>query len=343
MRIRWRGFELPTRVICEEATRKDSYAKFVVEPFERGFGTTIGNSLRRVLLSSLEGAAVTAVKFEKVLHEFSTIDSVLEDIAEIILNIKQLRIRIDGDQPTVLHIDVKKKGEVTGADVMCDAGVEIASKDLHIATLTKRVHFVCEMTAEKGRGYRTAEENEKDGQNIGQIPVDSIFSPVVRVRCRAEDTRVGQRTNYDRLIIEIWTDATVTPEIALAEAGKILRKHLNPFVQQAELGAELQEPETAGSLAPIRPVVAEELSAKLALPISKLELNNRALHCLESENMRTVADLAAYTEDQLMRVRNFGQTSLEEVRKRLGELGLALGMQVDGITRGVASKEKEES
>ena len=343
MRIRWRGFELPSRVVCDEDTRQGGYARFIVEPFERGFGTTIGNSLRRVLLSSLEGAAVTTVRFENVLHEFSTIEGVLEDMAEIILNIKQLRIRMDGDRPTVLRIDAKKKGDVTGADVMCDAGVEVANKDLHIATLTKRANFVCDMTAEKGRGYRTAEENEKEDHEIGRIPVDSLFSPVVRVRYRAEDTRVGQRTNYDRLVMEIWTDGTIMPEMALTEAGKILRKHLNPFVQQAELGTELRELEGAGSLAPIRPVVAEELSAKLALPISELELNNRALHCLEGENLRAVADLVAYTEDQLMEVRNFGHTSLEEVRKKLAELGLTLGMQVDGVTREVTVKEKEEA
>jgi len=341
MRIRWRGFELPTKVICEEGTRTDRYAKFIVEPFERGFGTTIGNSLRRVLLSSLEGAAVTSVKFEKVLHEFSTIEGVYEDVADIILNIKQLRIRMQGDRPTVLRIDVKKKGDVTGADVMCDADVEVVNKDLHLATLTKSVHFVCEMTAEKGRGYRTAEENEKEDMEIGRIPVDSLFSPVVRVQYRTEDTRVGQRTNYDRLIMEIWTDGTVTPEMALTEAAKILRKHLNPFVQQFELGPELKELETAGAIAPIRPVLAEDLSAKLALPISELELGVRASHCLESENIRTVGDLVGYTEDQLLQVRNFGRTSLEEVKRKLAELGLTLGMKIEGVVQGSAQKGEE--
>jgi len=341
MRIRWRGFELPTKVACDEASRKDDYAKFIVEPFERGFGTTIGNSLRRVLLSSLEGAAITAVRFGgNVLHEFSTIEGVLEDVADIILNLKQLRIRIQGERPTVLRIDLKKKGEVTGADVMCDADVEVVSKDLHIATLTKAVHFSCEMDARKGRGYRTAEENEHESQEVGRIPVDSIFSPVVRVRYRAEDTRVGQRTNYDRLIMEIWTDSTISPEMALVESGKILRKHLNPFVQQSELGAELQEPESPGSLAPIRPVLAEGLSAKLALPIGELELSVRSSRCLESENIRTVGDLLSCGEEHLLQVRNFGQTSLEEVNKKLGELGLTLGMQIEGLKRGVPS-EKE--
>ena len=315
MRIRWRGFELPTRVVCEEATKTDRYAKFVIEPFERGFGTTIGNSLRRILLSSLEGAAPTTVKLEGVLHEFSTIEGVLEDVADVILNLKQLRIRMQNDKPTVLRIDVKKKGDVTGADVTCDADVDVVNKDLHLATLTKVVRFECEITAEKGRGYRTAEENEREGLEVGRIPVDSIFSPVLRVRAKAEDTRVGQRTNYDRLVLEIWTDGTLTPEIALVESAKILRKHLNPFVQQFELGRELQEPEAAGSLAPTRPMLAEDLSGKLALPISELELSVRSSHCLESEGIRTVADLVGFDEEKLMLVRNFGKTSLDEVKR----------------------------
>lgn len=345
MRIRWRGFELPTKVVCEEATKTQNYAKFNIEPFERGFGSTIGNSLRRVLLGSLEGAALTTVRFENVLHEFSTIDGVLEDVAEIILNLKQLRIRIQSERPATVRIEVKRKGDVTGADIQCDADVEVANKELHIATLTKSASFVCEMTAEKGRGYRTAEENEKEGQEVGRIPVDSIFSPVVRVRYRTEETRVGQRTNYDRLVMEIWTDGTVAPDMALVEAAKILRKHLNPFVQQVELGVEVQEPEAAGSLAPIRPVLAEDLSAKLALPISELELSVRSSHCLESENIRVVGDLVRYTEEGLMQVRNFGRTSFEEVKKKLGELGLTLGMQVEGAAPApepAQSKEEEE-
>jgi DNA-directed RNA polymerase subunit alpha len=342
MRIRWRGFELPTKVVCDEATRQDSYAKFVVEPFERGFGTTIGNSLRRVLLSSLEGAAITSIKFGSgVLHEFSTVEGVYEDIADIILNLKQLRIRIDGDAPTTLRIDVKKTGDVTAADIKCDAGVEVVNKDLHICTLTKEVAFTCELAAEKGRGYRTAEENEEDGAEVGLIPVDSLFSPVMRVRYRAEDTRVGQRTNYDRLIMEIWCDGTITPEMALTEAAKILRKHLNPFVQEAELGAELEEAESVAQLAPMRPALAEDLSAKLSLPVSELELSVRSSHCLESENIRTVSDLIGHGEEALLQVRNFGKTSLDEVKGKLGDLGLSLGMEIDGVTRAAPAVEEE--
>lgn len=342
MRIRWRGFELPTKVVCDEATKTEKYAKFMVEPFERGFGATIGNSLRRVLLSSLEGAAVTTVRFDAVLHEFSTIDGVLEDAADILLNIKQLRVRLQSDRPTVLRIDVKKKGPVTGADIQCDADVEVVNKELHICTLTKVASFACELAVEKGRGYRACDENEKEGQEIGRIPVDSIFSPVVRVRYRTEDTRVGQRTNYDRLVLEIWTDGTLTPEMALIESAKILRKHLNPFVQQSELGAELKEPEVVGSLAPTRPALAEDLSAKLALPIAELELSVRSSHCLESESIATVGDLVVYTEERLMQVRNFGRTSLEEVKRKLGELGLTLAMEVEGVTPKAAAEAQEE-
>ena len=341
MRIRWRGFELPTKVVCDETSRTDGYARFLVEPFERGFGITIGNSLRRVLLSSLEGAGLTTVRFENVLHEFSAMDGVLEDTADIILNMKQLRIRMQDDAPTTLKIDVKKKGILTGADVSCEAGVEVANKELHIATLTKAVHFKCDMTAEKGRGYRTAEENEKEGMEAGRIPIDTIFSPVLRVRCKTEDTRVGQRTNYDRLVLEIWTDETISPEMALVEAAKILRKHLNPFVQHFEIGGEMPESEAAAALSPIRPVISEDLSAKLALPISELELSARSAHCLQSENIRTVGELVTYDEDRLLMVRNFGRTSLEEVKKKLGEFGLQLGMKLEGAEAESAVEEVE--
>ena len=341
MRIRWRGFELPTKVVCDEATRRENYASFVVEPFERGFGTTIGNSLRRVLLSSLEGAAVTTVRIEGVLHEFGAIEGVYEDVAEIILNIKRLRICIDADRPTTLRIDLKRKGEVTGSDVQCDAGVEVANKDLHICTLTKTTHFACEMVAEKGRGYRTAEENNIEGQEIGCIPMDSVFSPVVRVRYKAEDTRVGQRTNYDRLIMEIWTDGTITPEMALTEGAKILRKHLNAFVQEFEMGTELEEPESAGALAPMRPALADDLSAKLALPVAELELGMRSSHCLEGENIHTVGNLVGCSEEELLHVRNFGKTSLEEIKQKLAELGLTLGMEIEGVTRKLPAAREE--
>lgn len=324
MRIRWRGFELPSHVVVEEETKTDSYAKFMVEPFERGFGTTIGNSLRRVLLSSLEGAAVTAVKIEGADHEFDSLEGVYEDVADIILNVKQLRVRMLRDEPSVMRIDVKRKGEVTGADIATDSDVEVVSKDLVLCTLTEPVQFVCEMTVSKGRGYATAGENEEEEREIGVTPIDSIFSPVLRVRYHVEDARVGQRIDYDRLVLEVWTDGTVLPEMALVEAGKILRKHLSPFVNLSEPGPRLSEP--AGALPAQRKGGAEEL---MSMPISDLNLSVRASHCLENEDIHTIGDLVSHTEDQLLQVRNFGKTSLDEVEAKLEELGLSLGLSAE--------------
>ncbi|GIW71455.1 MAG: hypothetical protein KatS3mg102_0997 [Planctomycetota bacterium] len=240
MRARWRSFELPTKVEVERETLTRSYGKFIAEPFERGFGTTIGNSLRRVLLSSLEGAAVTHVKIDGALHEFSSLEGVLEDVTDIVLNVKNLLVAVHSEQPRTLKIDVKRKGEVTAADIQPDPQVEIINPELVIATLTEEVAFRMELTVRRGRGYVTAEENDTEDREIGVIPVDSLFSPVRRVRFRTENTRVGQLTDYDKLILEIWTNGTVDPEHALVEAGKILRKHLIPFVNYYELGERLE-------------------------------------------------------------------------------------------------------
>jgi DNA-directed RNA polymerase subunit alpha len=326
MRIRWRGFELPTRVVCDEATRKDNYAKFSAEPFERGFGTTIGNSLRRVLLSSLEGAAIVSVKFDGVLHEFSTIEGVYEDVADIVLNLKQIRVRMLRDKPSVLKIDVKRKGDITGADVISDADVEVVNKDLHICTLTKAVHFGCEMTVCKGRGYRTAEDNDDGREEVGRIPVDSVFSPVVRVNYKVGDARVGQKIDYDRLTIEMWTDGTVTPEMALVEAAKILRKHLTPFTNYGEIGPELAEPEKTEAL-PSADGLLSQGGGLLDKPVSQLGLSVRASHCLDKEGIRTIGELVTYSEDDLLEMRNFGKTSLDEVKRILADLGLTLATE----------------
>src|SRR6266404_2282730 len=239
MRIRWRGLELPNRVVSDRMTLTDTYGKFSVEPFERGFGITIGNSLRRVLLSSLEGSAVTRVKIQGVQHEISTIPGVVEDVTDIILNIKSLVVKNDSDSPRTIRINRHEQGVVTAANIITDEAVQIINPEPIIATLTDDVPFVVEMTVENGRGYRTAEENAGKEREIGLIPVDSSFSPVVRVKYDIEDTRVGQKTNYDKLIMEIWTNGTVGPQMALVEAAKILRKHLNPFIQYAEPGPEI--------------------------------------------------------------------------------------------------------
>jgi DNA-directed RNA polymerase subunit alpha len=326
MRIRWRGLELPSRVVSDRSTLTDTYGKFIAEPFERGFGVTVGNSLRRILLSSLEGSAVTRVKIQGVQHEITTIPGVVEDVTDIILNIKSLVVRNTSEQPKTITINRHEKGVVKASDIIADESVHIINPDHIIATLTDDVPFVVEMTVENGRGYRTADENAGKEREIGVIPVDSSFSPVVRVKYEIEDTRVGQRTNYDKLIMEIWTNGTVSPQMALVEGAKILRKHLNPFIQYAEPGpgvAVEDRPQAAAG-----EVVDHELERKLNMSLAELELSVRATNCLESEGITTVRDLVIRSEEELLEVRNFGETTLREVKSKLAERGLSLGMKL---------------
>jgi len=329
MRIRWRNFELPSQVKMDHETATNQYAKFTVEPFEKGFGATIGNGLRRVLLSSIEGTAVTWVRIEGVVHEFSTIPGVLEDVTQIILNIKKLRVRMHTHAPTTLRIDVSKRGEVKAEAIEGDHNIEIANPDLKICTLTEDVRFACEMQVKKGRGYVTAEENVNEEMEVGTIPVDSIFSPVHRVKYAIENTRVGKSTDYDRLVLEVWADGTVTPEMALVEASKIYRKHLNPFVQYFELKEDLAV--DGGVLAPEGDEGAKrrEMADLLARSIDMLELSVRSKNCLDSENVLTLRDLVQMAEPELLKVRNFGKTSLKEVKNKLAALGLSLGLNVE--------------
>ena len=329
MRIRWRNFELPSQVRLDRDTATLQYGRFVVEPFEKGFGATIGNGLRRVLLSSIEGTAVTWVRIDGVVHEFSTIPGVLEDVTQIILNIKKLRVKMHTDAPTTLRIDVNEAGEVLAEAIEGDHNVEIANPELKICTLTDNVRFYCEMQVRKGRGYVTAEENVSEDLEVGTIPVDSIFSPVHRVKYAIENTRVGKSTDYDRLVLEIWTDGTVTPEMALVEASKIYRKHLNPFVQYFELKEDLAV--EGGVLAPEGDEGAKkrEMSDLLSRSIDMLELSVRAKNCLDSENVLTLRDLVQMNEPELLKVRNFGKTSLKEVKNKLSALGLGLGLNVE--------------
>jgi DNA-directed RNA polymerase subunit alpha len=332
MRIRWRNFELPSLVRLDGDVSDDSYGRFLVEPFERGFGTTIGNGLRRVLLSSIEGTAVTWVRIEGVVHEFSSIPGVYEDVTHIILNIKKLRVRMHTDAPSILRIDVSRKGEVRASDIEADHNVEVVNPDLVICTLTEEVRFYCEMQVRKGRGYVTAEDNVTEDMEVGTIPVDSIFSPVYRVKYSIENTRVGKFTNYDRLVLEVWTDGTVTPEMALVEASKIYRKHLNPFVQYFELKEDLAV--EGGGLAPEGDESAKrkELDELLSKSVDILDLSVRAKNCLDSENLQTLGDLVQLTESDILKVRNFGKTSLKEVKTKLTALGLSLGMQLEART-----------
>jgi DNA-directed RNA polymerase subunit alpha len=323
MHIRWRGFELPSNVVCDVNSLTPTYGKFVAEPFERGFGTTVGNSLRRVLLSSLEGSAVTQIKIRGAQHEFTTIPGVLEDVTDIVLNVKSLVVKNHGDSTRVITVEKNSAGVVTGADVQTDSDVEIINKDHVLATLTDNVPFMMEMVVENGRGYIAATEHSTGDHEIGIIPIDAVFSPITRVRYEVEETRVGQKTNYDRLTLEIWTNGAINPEMSLVEAAKILRKHLNPFVQYSELGPRVFS-------APRGAVVTGDgmLDQKLNMSLAEMKLSVRAMNCLESERIHTVRDLVQRTEDQLLEVRNFGETTLTEVKEKLTELGLYLGMRV---------------
>ncbi|GAB6164818.1 DNA-directed RNA polymerase subunit alpha [Thermostilla marina] len=327
MRIRWRGLELPSQVVCEESTLTSTYGKFIAEPFERGFGTSVGNSLRRILLSSLEGSAVTRIKIQGAQHEFTSLPGVVEDVTDIVLNVKSLVLRSHSAQPRVLRIEKSTRGVVTAGDIQPDDQVDIINKDHVIATLTDDVPFVMELVVENGRGYLPASE-QKESTEIGTIPLDAVFSPVTRVRYEVEETRVGQKTNYDKLTMEIWTDGSVSPEMALVEAAKILRKHLNPFVQYRELGGKVFATQSgqAGSVDPA-------LESKLSMTLAQLDLSSRAMNCLESEGIRTVRELVARTEEQLLEVRSLGETTLNEVKEKLGRLGLRLGMPLPSPNR----------
>jgi DNA-directed RNA polymerase subunit alpha len=323
MGIKWRDFQLPKRLECDESTYTNTYGKFTAAPFERGYGVTLGNSLRRVLLSSIEGSAVTSVKIQGVQHEFSTIPGVLEDIPEIILNIKTLVLNSHSKIPKTISIKADEKGEVRAKDIEGDETIEIINPDLHIATLTKDTKFNVEMEVSRGRGYVSAELNKREDKVIGVIPVDSVFTPVRKVNFSVENTRVGQRTDYDKLILEIWTNGSITPKDALLYASNILQRHLDIFVNFGQLPEEIAEEE---------PEMTKEETAlyeKLRLPISELELSVRSSNCLREAGIKSIADLVKKTEDEMLSFKNFGKKSLTEIKELLMSMGLTLGMQVD--------------
>lgn len=329
MRIRWRNFELPSRAVPDPETLSTEYGRFVIEPFERGFGQTIGNGLRRVLLSSIEGTAITSIKIDGASHEFDSLEGVYEDVTDIILNLKRLRIQYEGTQSIRCRIQREGKGEVTGADVQCEGDARVVNPDLHIATLTLDRELSIEIEVKKGRGYVPAEENHDPTVELGTIPVDSIYSPVHRVRYSVEATRVGKLTNYDRLVLEIWTDGTVSPQLALVEAAKIYRKHLNPFLIFETSRDEFlvpEEPATSEFNEANRETSA--LNKLLDAPISELELSVRARNCLDSANLRTLRDLVTMDENEVMNLKNLGKTSLTEIKNKLSERGLSLGMEI---------------
>ena len=302
------------KIEIAEISEDNRYGKFVCEPLERGYGTTFGNSLRRMLLSSLEGAAITSIRIDGVLHEFSTIPGVRDDVTNIVLNLKELCLKMSGNEPRIIRIDVEGEKEVTAADIICDADIEILNPDLHIATVNEDGKLKIEMTVERGRGYVPADKNKKPDDTIGVIPIDSIFSPVKRV-----NYTVGNVTDYDRLILEVWTDGSLRPEEAVSKAAGILVMHLKLFQNMDGLPEEEEEEEASF------PEEEEDNSSKvLDMTIEDLDLSVRSFNCLKRANINTVADLAEKTEDDMMKVRNLGRKSLEEVKKKLEELGLTL-------------------
>jgi DNA-directed RNA polymerase subunit alpha len=321
MGARWRGFEIPKVLMCEESTLRPDYGKFIAEPFERGYGVTLGNALRRVLISSIEGTAVTSVKIEGALHEFSSLPGVLEDTAQIILNIKKLVLKSHSRESKTISLRVQKKGEITAKDIITDETVEILNPGLHIATLTKNVKLNIDMEVSKGRGYVPAERNKKENQPIGFIPLDSVFSPVRRVNFSVENTRVGQVTDYDKLILEIWTNSSISPKEALIYASHILQRHLDIFVSFGKIPEEEEIEEKTSE--------EEALEEKLKTPISELELSVRSANCLREAKIKTIGDLVKKTEQEMLKYRNFGKKSLNEIKSILEKMDLQFGVKLE--------------
>ncbi len=323
MGIKWRDFQLPKRLECDEASYTNTYGKFSAAPFERGYGVTLGNSLRRVLFSSIEGSAVTSVKISGAQHEFSTIPGVLEDVPELILNIKSLVLNSHSKIPKNIYIKATSKGEIKAKDIDADETIEIINPDLHIATLTKDTKLNIEMEVSRGRGYVPAELNRKEDKAIGVIPVDAVFTPIKKINFFVENTRVGQRTDYDKLILEIFTNGAISPKDALLYASNILQRHLDIFVNFGQLPEDIAEEEPE--------MTKEEIAIyeKLRLPISELELSVRSSNCLREAGIKIIADLVKKTEDEMLSFKNFGKKSLTEIKELLMGMGLTLGMQVD--------------
>ncbi|MBU0650692.1 DNA-directed RNA polymerase subunit alpha [bacterium] len=328
MGIKWKDFEIPKKLVTDEKTLSDTYGKFIAEPLERGFGTTFGNSLRRIILSSIEGAAVIAVKIDGVEHEFSSLENVVEDVPQIILNIRNLVIKMDSRENKTLIIDVNKEGDVTAADIKKVAGIEILNPDLHIATLSKKRKFYMELLISKGRGFVPTEKNKEKEAPIGLIFVDTVFSPVKRVNFTVENTRVGQMTDYDKLIIEIWTNGSVLPQDALSHGAAIWRKYLDifEFVEEEVIEEVIEEN-----------MELSELESKLNKEISELELSVRSANCLKDANIRTIKDLVTKSESEMLKYRNFGKRSLNEINEILSRMDLSLNMKIDQM---IKSKKK---
>ncbi len=316
-------FELPNRLVKSEDGATETYCKFTAEPFETGYGHSIGNSLRRVLMSSIEGAAISSVKIDGVNHEFQSMDGVVEDVTDVVLHLKKVLIISERRESARMVIDVSREGPVTAADIQEETGIRIINPDQHICTLSKGRRFYAELEVRVGRGYCPGEENKKEDQSIGEIPIDSLFSPVKLVKYAVENTRVGPITDYDKLILEIWTDGRVSPEEALKQSAVILKHHLSVFDQVSEDEVEFEDEGSEASEEQNR------LRKLLNMSVNEIELSVRAANCLNNANITTVGELAMKSEQEMLKYRNFGKKSLNEIKDKLEQLGLSLGMKID--------------
>jgi len=334
MPVRLGRFEMPKRLQKEESSATETYAKFIADPFETGYGHTVGNSLRRVLLSSLEGAAITSVKIDGAMHEFTTVEGVAEDVTDIVLNLKKVKFKAHTRDEQVLLLSVNKEGAVTAADIQANQNVELVNPAQHICTLDKKKKFEMELTVKIGRGFCASDDNKKPGQAIGIVAIDSIFSPVTRVRYAVEAARVGNRTDYDRLVLEIWTDGRITPDDALTQASAILAHHLDVFVGYDKNAVEFEE------AADKQDDEKAKLKKLLNMSVNEIELSVRAANCLNNANITTVGQLALKTEQEMLKYRNFGKKSLNEIKEKLTSLNLSLGMNFEP---GLVEAPKEEA
>jgi DNA-directed RNA polymerase subunit alpha len=317
----WKGFQRPKRLEFERETLTDRFGRFYAQPFERGFGTTIGNAMRRVLLSSIDGAAVTAVKIDGVLHEFSPIPGVVEDATDIILNLKQIPLKMHVDTTKTLYLRVDKSGEVKARDIEGDADIEILEPDAHIATVAEGGKLHMEMRIKRGRGYVAADKNFDEDLGIGWIPIDSVHSPIKKVNYLVEAARIGQATDYDKLTVDVWTNGSVTPRDAVSLSAKLIRDHLNIFINLEDAGDLQQDPSSEQGVRP--------LNENLDKSVEELELSVRSYNCLKNANIRTIRELVQKTEGEMLKTKNFGRKSLNEIKEILTSMGLGLGMRLD--------------
>ena len=329
----WKGFQKPKRLSISSEDQGQHYGQFSAQPFERGFGTTIGNALRRVLLSSIEGAAVTAVRIEGILHEFSPIPGVVEDATDIILNLKQVSFRLNGEGPKTLYLESESPGVVTSADIQTDGDVEILDKSVYLATVSEGGRLQMEMRLKHGRGYVSADRNFDEDLSIGYIPIDSVHSPVRKVNYTVEPSRLGQMTDYDKLSLDVWTNGCITPQDAVGLAAKLIRDHMSIFINFEEQAEDEEEPANQ---------VVEVVNENLAKSVDELELSVRSYNCLKNANIKTIGELVQKTESEMLKTKNFGRKSLNEIKDILGSMGLGLGMELDERGQPVEAPVSEE-